>query len=243
MPVRFEKDGFDYEYGSQHGSEEWTNTIIISDITGEELDEEKALYIEDVGYCTKEEAKGEEISLKKIYDERGTKPFILIGVGKVFLSENEGEEIEIYKKFHKDIWEKCDKNITNVYKLENGSFTIEKPLFTKVDLEKYFKPVLGGEIASKTLTLNDNETICCFSKYKNGKDVIIVESSFDDEVRTPENLKDFKIYQGEDNEYYDAENDDIDDWLDDQDTLETQLEAEKDEYEHPEDYRDYDDYE
>jgi len=249
MPVKFEENGFSYD-GFGGGYESWTETIITSDITGKELDEEDALYIEDVGYCTKEEVKGEETSLKEIYDERGTKPFKLLGVGVIFLSENEGEEIEIYKKSwanegrhnKETVWEKCDKNITNVYKLEDGSLTIDKPLFTKVDLEKYFKPVLDGIVASKTLTLNDNETICCFSKFENEKDKIIVESSFDDEVRNPEDLKDFKIYQNED-EYYDAENDDIDDWLDDQNTLESQLETEKDEYEHPENYRDYDDYE
>ena len=64
MPVRFEENGFSYD-GFGGGYESWMETIITSDITGKELDEEDALYIEDVGYCTKEEVKGEKISLKE----------------------------------------------------------------------------------------------------------------------------------------------------------------------------------
>ncbi len=94
MPVRFEENEFSYD-GFGGGYESWTETIITSDITGKELDEEDALYIEDVGYCTEEEVKGKETSLKEIYEERGTRPFKLLGIGVISLSENEGEEIEI----------------------------------------------------------------------------------------------------------------------------------------------------
>lgn len=74
------KDGFDYEYGSIRGCETWTDYNIISDVTGEELNEDEALLFNG-DICRDEDLIGREIG-SGIYRldsglETKKKPFIL----------------------------------------------------------------------------------------------------------------------------------------------------------------------
>lgn len=165
-----------------------TEYEIYSDITNFKLDNNKALYIEGVGFCSKNELIGEKKSLEKIFDD--------MVYGDMDAVDTLGDEIQeidsvnihvidndskvrtyqIHKiddKFYlgKTILESMSQrkyfqpitSVNELYELKNGVFTTKRPMFKKVDLEEYFKSVLDGKEASKTLILNHNDTICCYS--------------------------------------------------------------------------------
>ena len=92
------------------------------------------------------------------------------------------------------------------------------------------------------LTTNYDDVIGCY-RTENNKIVVVKydEIFFEDDAISVLESSTFYEYDGD---FFDADNDSIDEWLSENDKLDHQIEQEVDEFEHPENYRDYeDDYE
>lgn len=239
MPVNVFKDGFSYDgYGG--GTEEWIDYEIISDISGYELDSDKAYFIEDIGFCEKNEVVGEKTSLQEIFAKEGNQKIEIYGISKnCFIDIGKNGELCIFKNKGNETFI-YTKEIEGIYKLDDGNYSITKPMFTKVDLLEYFKDVSEDKAQEKILTLIDGVEIKAF---KENETFIVVteddEKLFDEEAI--EFLKSEKIYEDEDGEYLDENLEMIEESLSDLDEKDSQIENAMDRYAHPDEYRDDDD--
>ena len=244
MPARFYEDGFDYEYGSIHGSENWTALEVISDITGYELDENDCLYIEDIGFCDKQEVMGRESSLEEMIKEhKDDGRFSFDGNPNCYVRENEAGELVIthrrkddYIEFPKSKFEKT------IYRLEDGNYSTNKPILNEVDLKEYFGDIIKNGKPSEKEEL---EFPCgyCITVEVNKDGSFKVENELTKESGDLSLLDKYKVYVDENDEYTLGIDEEIDEYFINIDTFDSEIERmsepdERDDYDY--DDRDYD---
>lgn len=241
MPINIYKDGFSYD-GFGGGTKEWTAVDIISDISKKELDKDCSYYIDGIGYFEKDEIMGKNSSLEEIYNKNNTDKIEIYGIShNCYIDKKEDGSLGVFKAKFGNIKE-YQKPIEHIYELNDGNYSINKPEFLKINLKEYFKDVIEGKKTKMQLTTNYDDVIGCY-RTENNKIVVVKydEIFFEDDAISVLESSTFYEYDGD---FFDADNDSIDEWLSENDKLDHQIEQEVDEFEHPENYRDYeDDYE
>ena len=251
MGVNFYTDGFSYEYGSIHGTESWLACDIYSDVTGYELDEGDALYIEDIGYCSKKEVIGRESTREEMFEEhKNGERFSYAGNPDCYIkpNPNNNNNLELAQKVESKgrivyNFEKIENLPKKLYRLDSEDYVKEEPLLLTIDPKEYFKDALDTKKAG-TYNL---KTICDYSIIltikEDGSFSILDEFTEKESNNDLSILEEIKIYKDtKENEYIYGDEEGINDYFYEINDFDSQFERDGEAYSSPPD-DDYDYYE